>query len=385
MEEKIFSSEADEQEYNAMSDYLKDGEVRALNLKNRGPIRFDTSGSLATDIFEAYSQYGFYIFTNVIEREELEDIEFDLFQIKAQLPFKKGADLDSAGRPAIGATCKAPTLFWSKPLGDPFGGTDYAGGRHPVKMFEPKPKSNVLDEVVYLILGSLQFSEACLRTYGHPQLLKVAAAINGEDFVPFSEALFIKEPGKGASVAWHRDGVTHWDNPKWNKDIHGFNFMAQLFGCTAANGVWVVPGTHKTKTIDIKEMVAKAGSVRLPDAVPMICDPGDVVISNRQVLHGSFANTSPDWRVTINQGFHRRSSVLGVTAKCLQNDLATYDENRIHKRSILIGQAIDARRQRFPNEQPYVYKPLEGLDKVTSWKNGNLASLHDYNLLDLGL
>ena len=76
---------------------------------------------------------------------------------------------------------------------------------------------------------------------------------------------------------------------------------------------------------------------------------------------------------------------MGVTAKCLQNDLATYDENRIHKRSILIGQAIDARRQRFPNEQPYVYKPLEGLDKVTSWKNGNLASLHDYNLLDLGL
>ena len=30
----------------------------------------------------------------------------------------------------------------------------------------------------------------------------------------------------------------------------------------------------------------------------MTCNPGDVVISNRQLLHGSFANTSGNWRVT---------------------------------------------------------------------------------------
>ena len=59
-------------------------------------------------------------------------------------------------------------------------------------------------------------------------------------------------------------------------------------------------------------MVAEAGSERLPDAVPIVCKPGDVAMTNRQVLHGSFANTSPDWRVTVNFGFHRRASVLGV-------------------------------------------------------------------------
>ena len=32
----------------------------------------------------------------------------------------------------------------------------------------------------------------------------------------------------------------------------------------------------------------------------MVCDPGDVVMANRQALHASFPNTSPDWRVTIN-------------------------------------------------------------------------------------
>ena len=178
-----------------------------------------------------------------------------------------------AGR-RLGADGTAPNLLWSKPLGDPFGGTKLANGRHPVKMFEPQAAADAPKEVVYLILGSLQFSEAALRVYGHPELLAVAAAINGPDFVPFNEALFIKEPGRGASVAWHQDGTTHWDSPEWDQGIHGFNFMAQLYGCTAANGVWVVPGSHKLGKIDIAALVAKAGSERLPDAVPMICPAG---------------------------------------------------------------------------------------------------------------
>ena len=149
-------------------------------------------------------------------------------------------------------------------------------------MFEPQPAAGAPDEVVYLILGSLQFSEAALRVYGHPQLLAVAAAINGPDFVPFNEALWIKEPGLGASVAWHQDGWTHWDSPDWDEGSHGFNFMAQLYGCTPANGLWVVPGSHQQGKADIQALVARAGSERLPEAVPLVCEPGDVAITNRQ-------------------------------------------------------------------------------------------------------
>src|SRR4030095_15273998 len=106
-------------------------------------------------------------------------------------------------RLTLGGVSGAPTHLGAKPLGDPFGGTELANGRHPVKMFEPKAADDAPREVVYLILGSLQFSEASLRVYGNPQLLAVAAAINGPDFAPFNEALWIKEPGRGASVAWH--------------------------------------------------------------------------------------------------------------------------------------------------------------------------------------
>ena len=372
-------------EETSMQAYLRAGERRAAELGNRGPIRFDASGRLAPDIVEAYWRCGFYVFEGALRQEELADIEADVKDILDRLPREKGAALDKHGRPALAADCKAPTLFWSKPLGDPFGGTALANGRHPVKMFEPTAAADAPKEVVYLILGSLQFSEACLRVYGHPGLLRVAAAINGEDFVPFNEALFIKEPGRGASVAWHQDGTTHWDSPAWDQGVHGFNFMAQLYGCTAANGVWVVPGSHKLGKIDIASLVAKAGSERLPDAVPMIARPGDVAITNRQSLHGSFANTSKDWRVTVNFGFHRRKSVLGVQGGGVHNAAAIYDADRIRERARLIGYGIDARRQRFPDETPYVYKPHAEAGLSYRWDDTARAGIKDYNLLDLSI
>jgi phytanoyl-CoA dioxygenase PhyH len=369
----------------AMQAYLRDGETRAATLGNRGPIRFTADGDLHPDIVEAYWCCGFYVFEGVLEADELLDIERDLHEILDRLPVERGAALDAKGRPALAADRQGPNLLWSKPLGDPFGGTDLANGRHPVKMFEPTAAADAPKEVVYLILGSLQFSEAALRVYGHPQLLAVAAAINGPDFTPFNEALFIKEPGRGASVAWHQDGTTHWNSLDWDQGIHGFNFMAQLYGCTAANGVWVVPGSHKQGRIDIKELVAKAGSERLTDAVPIIARPGDVAITNRQALHGSFANTSRDWRVTVNFGFHRRKSVLGVKGGGVHNAAAVYDAERIRERARLIGYGIDARRQRFPDEKPYVYKPHADEGLSYRWDEKAKAGIKDYNLLDLSI
>ena len=372
-------------EETSMQAYLRAGERRAAELGNRGPIRFDASGRLAPDIVEAYWRCGFYVFEGALRQEELADIEADVKDILDRLPREKGAALDKHGRPALAADCKAPTLFWSKPLGDPFGGTALANGRHPVKMFEPTAAADAPKEVVYLILGSLQFSEACLRVYGHPGLLRVAAAINGEDFVPFNEALFIKAPGLGASVAWHQDGTTHWGAPNWDEGTHGFNFMGQLYGSTAANGVWVVPGSHKLGKIDIKRWVAAAGTERLPEAVPIIAKPGDVALTNRQALHGSFANTSKDWRVTVNMGFHRRGSVLGVEGGGVHNARGVYDEARIAERAKMIGYGIDARRQRFPDETPFVYRPHAEAGLSYAWTEASKPTIKDYNLLDLSI
>jgi len=369
----------------SVRDYLIQGQAKALALPNRGPLRFNKNSDLHSDILEAYSEFGFYIFENALSKEELSDLKSDLKSMRENFPVTMGAQLDAKGRPALGTDNKAPTLQWARPLSDPLGGTEIANGRHQVKLFEPKAKEDAPVVSPFYLAGSLQFSPACLRTYAHPGLLKMAEAVNGKDFTPFHEGLFIKDAGLGAAVSWHQDGDTHWESPDFDEGIHGFNFMGQIYGSTAVNGVWVVPGTHKLGRVDIVKRVAEAGTERLPEAVPIICNPGDVVISNRQILHGSFANTGFETRVTVNFGFHRRASVLNVLGAGIHAEAAVFDADFIKERSRLIGFAIDARKQRFPDETPYDYEPFKGEEENYIWNSTTQASLKDYNLKDLSI
>lgn len=365
--------------------YRAEGTARALALENRGPVRFDANGKLDPAILNAYSRYGFYVFQGVLGAAERTDLERDIANLLDRAPVSKGAMVDSHGRPALGADCKGRNVTMVKPLTDLYGGTDSNNGRHPTKMSEPLAPAQAPDYVMQLLLGPLQHSEAHLRLYGHPDMLAVAEAVNGSDFTPFNEAIWVKLPRLGGSVSWHQDGWTHWNSPDLDESTHGFNFMAQLYGCDAANGLWVVPGTHKQGKVDIKAMAQAAGSDRLPDAVPFICDPGDVVICNRQVVHGSFANTSANIRVTLNFGFHQRKSVLNVRSGGIHNPVSLYDASYIKNRSRLIAYGIDARQQRFPQEKPYQYAPLANELDEYRWTPEVQSSLHDYNLQDLGI
>lgn len=369
----------------AMRTYLVEGEKKAYELENRGPIRFNESGSVAQDILDCYSKYGFYIFTDVLGRAELNDLEEDLERLRETFPAEPYGKLTVTGEPALGADCHALNLIWAKPLGDPLGGTDISNGRHQIKLYEPEAADNAPKEAPFVLMGSLQFSDACLRTYAHPQLLKVAEAVNGKDFAPFHESLFIKDPGLGAAVSWHQDGDTHWDSESFDEGIHGFNFMAQVYGSTAVNGVWVMPGSHKAGKIDIKALVKESGSERIEGMVPLVCDAGDVVICNRQLLHGSFPNSGFEPRITVNFGFHRRSSVLGIEGAGMHSQAEVYDDALIEERSKVIGYAIDARQQRFPDEAPYSYEPFVRQKKKYDWNDEARKSLKDYNLHDLSI
>ena len=161
--------------------------------------------------------------------------------------------------------------------------------------------------------------------------------------------------------------------------------MAQVYGSTAVNGVWVLPGSHKIGKVDITELVKDSGSERIKGTVPLVCGAGDVIICNRQLVHGSFANTGFEPRITVNMGFHRRSSVLNVMGAGTHNEAQVFDDAVIAKRSEVIGYAIDARRQRFPHEASYEYQPFleHGLDY--KWNAEAKAILHDYNALDLSI
>jgi phytanoyl-CoA dioxygenase PhyH len=367
-----------------MRDYMREGEARALALGNRGPLRFGADGAVDRDILAAYWRCGFYVLEGVIGEGELAELRADVEDVVAGAPVEPGAAVDARGRPAIGVGLARPSFSFARPLSDPLGGTGRYQGRHPVKMQEPRPAAGAPERTVELLLAHLQIMDACLRLYGHPGLLAVAEAVNGPDFVPFNEVVFMKEAGLGVSVAWHRDGTTHWSSPVFHPGSHGFNFMAQLYGSTPGNGVWALPGSHVHRAVDVRALVEESGSERIRDAVPMMSGPGDVIISNRQLVHGSFANTSPDRRVTVNFGFLPRASVLNVTATQLDGRVETYDAARLHQRSRMIAVAIDARHQRFPRERRYVYQPLRGEEDANRWTEAVRESVvKNYNLLDV--
>ncbi len=368
----------------AMREYIARGTERAFELDNRGPIELDADGRLAGDILEKYWRYGFYVFEGVAVGDELDELRADIDRVLDGAPTEPKGQVDRHGRPAVGSEFERPSFSFQRPLSDPVGGTNRNKGRHPVKMLEATPDEDSPPWTIANLSGNLQLMESCLRLYGHPGLLAVAEAVLGEDFVPYNEVVFIKEPGLGPSVAWHQDGTTHWDAADWDKGAHGFNLMIQLYPSTPGNGVWVLPGSHARERTNIRQLVADSGSERIEGAVPLVCDSGDAFIVNRQLVHGSFANTSAERRVTLNEGFFPRKRLLDVATTMLDGREVTYTSDWIEERSRIISLAIDARRQRYPAERSFVYRPL--VDQVESLRfsaETRESILKNYNLLDM--
>jgi len=358
------ATSADAAQSRSIENYFESGAARARALSNRGPLRFDSDGRLAREIVDVYETVGFYVFESVLDEQELSELRADLANLLDRAPVGDGSDVDAHGRRAAGNGGQ-PLFLWARPLSDPWGGTELLNGRHPVRMEEPVASTDVPEKAIFLMLGLFDEMDSALRLSAHPEMLRVAQSLNGSDFVPYNDSIFLKEPGVGASVAWHQDGTTHWDSNNWHPDIHGFNFMAQLYRTTPASGLWVVPGSHRHGRIDIPQLVAaNGGSTRLPDAVPMVCEPGDIAVCNRQCLHASFANTSPDRRATFVWGFFRNDSVLDVevdvpaTRPGEAPRRRRYTADEIRKRSEIVQLAIDARRQHRPHEDAFRYAPF---------------------------
>jgi hypothetical protein len=99
-----------------MADYMREGEARALRLGNRGPIKLDPAGKLEQGIMDAYLEYGFYVFENVIDLDEVGELRADVERVIAGAPVEPGANMDALGRPAIGGEFTRETFRLAKPL-----------------------------------------------------------------------------------------------------------------------------------------------------------------------------------------------------------------------------------------------------------------------------
>lgn len=82
-------------------------------------------------------------------------------------------------------------------------------------------------------------------------------------------------------------------------------------------------------------------------------------------------------------GFHPRASVLGVAARGVDGAMQTYDKERVRRRSEILGYAIDARRQRFPDERQFSYRPHAQSGETFCWSEESRANIRDYQIGDM--
>ena len=94
-----------------------------------------------------------------------------------------------------------------------------------------------------------------------------------------------------------------------------------------------MPGSHLTKK-DIAALVSENQSKMLPGAVPVPVNPGDCIVHARNVVHGSFPNTSDSTRCTLYFGFHPYAAVAPY-----------YDAEEIRDRQRQIPLAVALRSQ----------------------------------------
>ena len=89
-----------------------------------------------------------------------------------------------------------------------------------------------------------------------------------------------------------------------------------------------------------------------------------------------------------DQGGDSTDCQIGSQGNCLQQSISltgtiVYDDELVRRRSRVIGYAIDARRQRFPDETPFVYQPFAGHEDDYRWDDRARADIKDYNIVDL--
>ena len=368
----------------AMQAYLRDGEERAAALGNRGPIRFTKTGDLHPDIVDAYWRCGFYVFEGVLSRTSSPTSSATCTTSSSGCRSRTGATVDRKGRPALAVECEAPTLLGAA-AGDPFGGTD-------------RQRAASGEDV------RAEARRRCAQGSGlpHPGLAAVLRGVaarlrpspiagrGGGDQRSRLRAL-----QRGALDQGARPRRARWPGTRTARrtgtaptGTRASTASTSWPSSTAARPPtacgWCRDRTSAAGSTS-RRRSRRPGAERLPEAVPILCAPGDVAMTNRQALHGSFANTSKDWRVTVNFGFHRRRSVLGVKAAASTTRSPPTTTSASASAPRLIGYAIDARRQRFPDETPFIYRPHADEGLTYRWDDRARADIKDYNLLDLSI
>ncbi|MFN3729867.1 MAG: phytanoyl-CoA dioxygenase family protein [Fimbriimonadaceae bacterium] len=172
---------------------------------------------------------------------------------------------------------------------------------------------------------------ASLEMLGSPLVLGVAQSLCGPNFVPTYESMVFKDTGDGEAIRWHQDAV----HPRrWRI----FNYDLYLDDSKAEGGALVVIPKSQTTKLDACELERLHGWTP-PGAIVVEMKPGDVLLHDVMVVHGSPRCLGAPRRRTIYYEFRAAEQILAE---------GPWDRAWVEKRMRLIPVGLEAHRRAFP-------------------------------------
>lgn len=155
-----------------------------------------------------------------------------------------------------------------------------------------------------------------------PRMIKIVQDVIGDDVDRLVSQIYYRMPGDGDMFQWHRDSI--FRTPKQDfLDIESkyLQTIIVIDDVFLGNGpIEFIPGSHKWS--HEKWNALGVGPVDQLDpglrhfrranlqGEKVLASPGDVIVWDSMVVHGSEKNESGDWRMNYMQGFAAADAVL---------------------------------------------------------------------------
>lgn len=201
--------------------------------------------------------------------------------------------------------------------------------------FATRPSGRVLFRINYL---HDKLEPASLELLGSPEMLGIAESLAGPDFVPTYESLVFKNTGDGAPIDWHQDAVHPRTDRIFNVDVY---LDASRKG---AGSLRVAPGSQK-QVVDVCQLQDEYGW-DAPGVVQTELEPGDVLVHDVMLVHGSEATLANALRRTIYYEFRSAQQILAE---------GPWDSSFVDERLRLVALGLDEWRRCHPGEDGFVW------------------------------
>ncbi len=199
--------------------------------------------------------------------------------------------------------------------------------------FAKRPNGEVFFRVNYL---HNKGEPASLELLGSPQVLAVAESLCGVNFVPTYESMVFKMAGDGEKIPWHQDAVHR-------RTYRVFNFDLYLDPSRAGGGALRVVPRSQTTVHDACQVAEQYGW-DLPGVVQVELEPGDVLLHDVMVLHGSERTLGTQLRRTVYYEFRASEMIL---------EEGPWDQEWIEQRLHLLPLAQKYFAQAYPHATPF--------------------------------